>query len=119
MTFPSATTSGLVADEYTRIASATPVDVTGTGSGTGTTPAASLTTTNAYDLLVGAVSISGLVTATQPSGWTASTGQSLACGNATNVGGRRLTSATGPYTYNPVMSASGTWAAAAVAYRGG
>ena len=122
VTFPSATTSGLVADEYTRIASATPVDVTGTGSGTGTTPAASLTTTNGYDLLVGAVSISSVATATQPSGWTASTGQSLSCGagnNATNVGGRRLTSATGAYTYNPVVSASGTWAAAAVAYRGG
>jgi hypothetical protein len=116
--FPSSTGAGLVADEFSNVAAGA-ADASGAGTGTSAAPSAPVTTTNASDLLIGAVSASGALTAGQPSGFTALTAQSLACGPLTNVGGRRLVSTTGAFSYSPTLSASGTWAAALVAYKAG
>ena len=116
--FPSSTGAGLVADEFSNVAAGA-ADASGAGTGTSAAPSAPVTTTNASDLLIGAVSASGALTAGQPSGFTALTAQSLACGPLTNVGGRRLVTTTGAFSYSPTLSASGTWAAALVAYKAG
>ena len=118
--FPSSTSSGLVADEFANVASGA-ADASGAGTGTSANPSAPVTTISNPSLLIGAVSSTGQLTATQPSGFTALTAQSLACATVqlTNVGGRRLVTTTGAYSYAPTLSASGTWAAAVVAYKAG
>jgi len=118
VTFPSATASGLVVDEYQGIAS-NPVDASGEGVGS-STASATLSAPTSGDLLVAAVAASGLVGATQPAGWTAASSQSLACSpNASSVGAHRIVGSTGVFTYAPSLSASVNWAAAIVAYKGG
>jgi hypothetical protein len=118
VTFPASASSGLVADEYTRLANS-PLDVSATAAGTGATPSVSVTTTAASTLLVGAVSSAAQLSSSNPSGWTASTNQSLSCGPLSNTGHRRLPATTGLYAYNPTLSGSVVWAAALVAYRAG
>jgi hypothetical protein len=121
VTFPAASSTGLVVDEFSGIAAASPVDVSGAGTGNSTAPSASVATTNARDLLIGAVSFGTTATATQPSGWTALTAQTPSClaFNEANVGGHRVVASTGSYAYNPTMSTSSVWAAAVVAYKAG
>jgi hypothetical protein len=120
VTYPTSSAAGLAADDFTGIA-ANPVDGSGQGSGNSATPSASVTTTNVPDVVVGAVSIAGLQAApVQPSGWSALTGQSLTCSNTSaSVGGYRIASSTGSYTYNPTGLVSGRWADAIVAYKAG
>jgi hypothetical protein len=116
--FPLSTGSGLVVDEFANVASGA-ADASGTGTGISASPSAPVTVPSAPDLLIGAVSSTGQLTATQPSGFTALTAQRLACGPTTNVGGRRLVTTTGAFSYSPTLSGLGTWAAAVVAYRAG
>lgn len=121
VTFPTATASGVVAAEFTRIAATTPLDAVATDIGTGKAPTVSVTTTNGSDLLVGSVTLATTATATQPTGWTALTAQSLTCGTTkvANVGGYRIVDTTGSYAFAPTLSASGAWTAAAAAYEAG
>ena len=53
VTHPDVNSEGIVVDEFSGIASTNRVDDTGSGSGQSTTPAASVVTTNANDLLYG------------------------------------------------------------------
>jgi hypothetical protein len=117
----------LAADVFTNVAATNPVDSVGTGVDTGSNPiSASVTTSNATDLLVGAVSSANSRSVTQPSGWTGFTTQNPSgggtCrngsnGNSTNAGAYRGVSSTGTYTYNPSLSGSGSWIGAVVAYK--
>jgi hypothetical protein len=117
VTYPSANSQGVVVDEFSGVAASERVDATGSASGNSTTPSASVTTTNASDLLIGAVSIANTQTVTQPAAWTGLTTQSLSCGNSTNIGAYKPVSATGTYTYNPTVSNGSRWAAGVVAYK--
>jgi hypothetical protein len=80
-----------------------------------------VTTTNAPDLLVGAVSFAADATiAQQPDGWTPLTGQSGNCSAAiTGMGAHRVAAAAGTFTYNPIVSNTGAWAATVVAFKAG
>jgi hypothetical protein len=118
VTFPTATGSGAVVGEFTRL-DANPVDASVKASGTGKAPTASVTTTAASDMLVGSVSVSGSMSGTQPSGWTALTAQGLTCGPLSNIGGYRIVDTIGTYSYAPTVPTSGTWAEAVVAYKAG
>jgi hypothetical protein len=129
LTYPSSTSSAAVADAFTNVASSNAVDATGTGSGNSTTPSASVTTTAANDLVVGAVGVFNTTSSpTQPSNWNAlntllanqnvgacSNGSS---GNSTDLAAYRTPSSAGSYTYNPTTS-SGRWSAGVVAYKVG
>ncbi len=118
VTFPSSTGSGVVVDEFSNVIAGA-AHASGAGSGTSAAPSVSATTSATPTLLVGAVSIAGQLTGTQPAAFTGLTGQSLACGPVTNIGGRRLVTTTGSFAYAPTMSASGLWTAVLVAYRPG
>jgi hypothetical protein len=119
VTFPPATASVLSADQFSGIATS-PVDVIASGTGTGLLASASVTTTHADDLLIGAVSSGAQAAVTQPAGWTSLTGQTGSCSSAvTSVGARRLVSAVSTYTYDPVLANLGAWALALVAYKAG
>ena len=118
VTFPSSTGAGLVVDEFSNVAAGA-AHASGAASGTSAAPSVSATTSTTPTLLIGAVSIAGQLTATQPGTFTGLTGQSLACGPVTNVGGRSLVTTAGPFSYAPSMSASGLWTAVMVAYRAG
>ena len=118
VTFPSSTGSGLVVDEFVNVVAGA-AHASGMATGVSAAPSVSASTTATPTLLIGAVSIAGQLTATQPAAFTGLTGQSLACGPVTNVGARRLVTTTGAFPYSPAMSASGRWAAALVAYRAG
>ena len=122
-----ASSAGVVADLLTNVASSA-VDATGSGAGNSGSPSASVTTTAAGDLLVGAVSAGAKVTPSQPSGWTDPTTLVMSAGangcnngsggNSTVFGAYRAPPATGTFTYNPSMG-SARWAAGVVAYKGG
>jgi Tfp pilus assembly protein PilV len=130
LTYPSSTSSAAVADAFTMVAASNAVDATGNGSGNSASPSASVTTTAANELVVGAVGIFNTTSSpTQPSGWsglptalgTSSTSPGCSngsSGNSSNVGGYRVASTTGSYTYSPSVS-SGRWAAGIVAYKVG
>jgi Tfp pilus assembly protein PilV len=122
VTHPDANSKGVAADEFSGVAAAGRVDATGSATGNSTTPAVSVTTANADDLAIGAVSIANLQTGTQPAAWTGLTSQVLSCGNpssakSSSFGAYRIASTGGTYTYNPTMSNGGRWAAAAVGYK--
>lgn len=121
VTFPSATASGVVAAELTRIAATGALDVSATNTGSSKAPTASVTTANGSDLLIGSVTLSATSSATQPSGWTALTAQSQTCSGVTiaNLGGYRVVDTTGAYPYAPTLSATGAWTDTVVAYEAG
>ena len=117
---PSAT-AGVVASEFSGIASSSRVDSSGSGNGNSNAPSATLTTTTANDLLYGGFASQNMRNATEASGWTTDTHQMADCGGsssqATNHGAYRTASTTGSYTYNPTITHSERWTAAVVAYR--
>jgi hypothetical protein len=120
VTYPSASSAGVVADALAGIA-ASAVDVAAQATGNTVSPSVRATTTNARDLVIGAVSMAGLQTPIQPTGWTGLTSQRLTCGSnsLSNVGGYRIASATASFTYNPSVTTSGRWSAALVGYKAG
>jgi hypothetical protein len=121
VTFPASSSSAVVVDDFSGIAQATRVDASGTNNNLSATASASVTTTHANDIIVGAVSAAGNITFTQPGGWTPLTSQTVACGGAPgqalNLGAYQAASTTGTYTYNPSLGASTRWAAGVVAYK--
>lgn len=123
VSFPFAASSAVVVDEFSGIAQTGRLDASGTRNGQNSTPSVSVTTTRADDVVVGAVSAATNTTFTQPAGWTPLTSQSVSCGGAPgdslNLGAYQIPSSTGTYSYNPTLSSSQRWAAAAVAYMPG
>jgi hypothetical protein len=120
VTHPSAT-AGVVASEFSDIATSSRVDSSSSGTGNSNSPSAALTTTTANDLLYGAVASQNMRSATEPAGWATDTHQMPDCGGsssqATNHGAYRIASTTGSWTYNPTLSNSEHWTAAIVAYK--
>jgi Tfp pilus assembly protein PilV len=120
--FPTADAAGVVADAYSNIATTSAVDANASATGS-SGPSVSVATTNASDLIVGAVGSANNRTVTQPANWTGLVSAFPDCGGAskkgTITGAYRTPGATGSFTYNPVLGGSGTWSAAAVAYKPG
>jgi len=116
---PSATS--LVVSEFSGISATNRVDVTGAGTGSSTAPSASVTTTNANDLIYSTVGTVNPPTYTEASGWTTETHLATACGgsggNSLNHGAYRIVSTTGSQTYNPTLGTSVFWAEVMVAYK--
>jgi prepilin-type N-terminal cleavage/methylation domain-containing protein len=123
VTFPSSNSEGVVADVFSGVTNS--LDIAGTAVGSSNNPSATAKTSNAGSpkfLLIGAVSVAGNLTGSQPSGWTAFTNQGLSCSGgptaaATNFGGYAVGVSKGTYTYNPLMSAVGTWVDGILAYK--
>ena len=122
ITHPTGTSLGAVADEFSGIASTSRVDDTGSGSGDSTTPSASATTTNADDLIYGAVGSHGNDTYTEATDWTTLTHLVINCGGgpkkADNHTAYRIVSSTGTYTYDPTINSGQQWAATIAGYKG-
>jgi hypothetical protein len=123
VTHPNVGSSSIVVGEFSGIASATRVDVTGPAIGDSATPSASVSTTNADDLVYATVGDGNGRTYTEPAGWTTHAHLFPQCGgaggNSDNHGAYRIVSATGTYTYDPTLSSSARWAEAIVAYKAG
>lgn len=117
---PSAT--GLVATEFSGIVATNRVDVSASATGSSMTPSVSATTTNAKDLVYGAMVVLNQPTVTEASGWTLDTNLSTGCGgaggNSVNHGAYKIVSATGSHTYNPTLSIGNAWVDEIVAYKG-
>ena len=117
---PSAT--GLVATEFSGIVATNRVDVSASATGSSLTPSVSVTTTNAKDLVYGAIVVLNQPTVTEASGWTLDTNLSTGCGgsggNSINHGAYKITSAAGGQTYNPTLSGANAWVDEIVAYKG-
>jgi hypothetical protein len=118
---PTSGSLSAAVDEFSGIVAANRVDATGSGIGAGPPTTASVTTTNARDLVVGVLGVRGSPTFTQASGWSGLNSLSPDCGGAggssQNHGGYRIVSTTGTYTYNPTISGTDGWAMALVAYK--
>ena len=122
VTHPTGSSLGAVVDEFSGIASSSWVDDTGSGEGNSSTPSASATTTNADDLLYGAVGFHNNRTFTEATSWTTLTDLQMSCGgapgNGVNHTAYRIVSATGSYTFDPTVDVGDKWAAAIAAYKG-
>jgi Big-like domain-containing protein len=121
VTHPSGSATAVVASAYSGIASSSRVDTTGSGGANSNSPSASVTTTNADDLIYGAVGNQNSRTVTEPASWNTDSHVTSDCGgapgNSTNNGAYRVVSSTGSYTYNPTLSNSEHWGEAVVAYK--
>jgi type IV pilus modification protein PilV len=121
VTYPSAPTAVMSASVFTGLLTTNAVDATGTAIGSSSAPSASLTTTNASDVVIGNVSTANLLSATQPANWLGTYTQGQcgggSGGNSTQVAAYRNTTATGTFTYNPTTSNTARWASAVVAYK--
>lgn len=112
-----ATGMGLTVLEYSGVATTAPLDAQAGTSNTGcpysgTPTSASLTTTNANDLIVSGATL------TAPDTWTAGTGYGLRTGTSGPSGVEDLTvSSTGTYTGTFGLSTNGNWTAAVVAFK--
>ena len=122
VTHPTGSSLGAVVDEFSGIASSSWVDDTGSGEGNSSTPSASATTTNADDLLYGAVGSHNKKIYTEAASWTTLTHLVMDCGGApaeaNNHTAYRIVSATGSYTFDPTVDVGDKWAAAIAAYKG-
>lgn len=122
VSFPSASASSVVVDEFSGIAATLRLDAAGANGGTSTTPSTSLTSSNPNDLLYGAVSVGNFAAVTNPAGWVG-TSNTIGCGGAPGNmdfgGAYRIVSSAGTYTYNPTLATSQRWAADVVAYKAG
>ena len=122
---PSSSARVLSANEFSGIASALPVDKTKTGTGSSTSPSSgsTATTTQAVELLFGAVGVEGAATETFTSGagyataGRAGTTAVTADSNITVNPEYKLVSATAAYAATGTLGAARKWSAAIVAYK--
>lgn len=125
VTYPATVTHRtLFVDEFSGVATSSPVDTTGTGNsgstGTGASSAA-VTTTNANDLIVGAtimVNAAGLTwtDTSNPGSWTSSQQTTSGTGRLA-VRDYQIVGATNTYTVSGNLSASELWSCATVALK--
>lgn len=121
VSYPGGSATSVVVDEFTGIAPAGRVDVTGTGVGQSSSPNATVATTNAADLLLALSGNQNVRTYADPASWTALPETTTACGgapgNLTNHAAYRTVSTTGSYTYAPSLSQAEKWSVGVVAYK--
>lgn len=122
VTHPNTNAKSAVAVEFSGVAATGRVHVSNTGVGSSATPTASVTTTTANTVLVGAQGNLNALTVTQPASWTNLGSMTTACGGggagtSSNNGAYRIVSATGTYAYAPTLSGSQRWSEVVVAYR--
>lgn len=113
---------GMAAAEFSGVVAGTRVDATATGIGDGASPTASVTTSHANDLLVGAVANQNSRDYTEASSWETLAYVTPGCGgapgNSTLHTAYRIVSATGAYDYSPTISQGERWAESLAAYKG-
>lgn len=98
-TYAAAENGTCVALSVSGLTNVSPVDQTNVTTGNGGTGTASVTTTNADDLVIGAVAINGSTSPSQPGGWTAMTGVTSSL--TTIIWAYRIETSTGTFTYDP------------------
>jgi hypothetical protein len=123
VTQPSATSSSMAVAEFSGIASSNRVNASGSATGNGGSPSVNLTTTNATDMIYGALATQGNPAVTNPAPWSTHANLNISCGGApgatTNSGAYQVVSSTGTYTYTPTIGTVQDWAATIVAYKAG
>lgn len=127
VTWPSSITGRVAsADEFSNFLSPTAIDAQNGASGSGTTPSASITTTNANDLIVVSTAVEGPIDETYTEDtirqWSSmtrvGTTGGTATSNRTNNGAYRSVGATGTYQYSPILGTAENWLDLIVAYKG-
>jgi hypothetical protein len=101
---------------YTGLAPVGALDASGDASGTDASPSSgAVTTAQADELVIGAITASGSATFTPGTGFTALSGSESGVGRLNPE--YQIVSATGSYEANGTLSASGDWSAAVATYR--
>jgi predicted ribosomally synthesized peptide with SipW-like signal peptide len=123
LTHPDIDSTAIGVTEFRGVDAGAP-DQTAANGGGGTNPSASVTTTNANDLVVGVVVHDEFNSSTNPGGWAVLPTITQDCGVPpphtllTLLGGYRIESSTGTFTYDPTLGTFRTWADLVAAYFG-
>ena len=123
LTHPDIDSTAIAVTEFRGVDAGAPDQVAANGGG-GTDPTASVTSTNANDLLIGVVAHDEFNSKTNPAGWAVLPTVTEDCGVPpphtllSLYGGYRIESSTGSFTFDPTLGTYRTWVDEVVAYRG-